>query len=274
MLLTSDRILIAHQSFKDIELINQGLIFLRIKFNHKLLTHITITTTGFTKINFVGLPHQARNETKFGLDIAEEQYITKSIRENQAQGICSLLDHGLGDPVLNLLREPVSKLKLKTHILANSRKLNKYLLLDIKSLLAHLGIAETSIEDCDFVFLINDLDLLSVIPEVNTDKPIATVDLSQESTPNYSYMLLRDDGFEQVVGYAKKCKYETAVAAMCRALCCAAMSFVREAQFAEQIAINYMDDYFIPLSKAVGKDLSDFQTSIDLMTEKLEKKDA
>lgn len=238
--------------------------------NLSFYLHVINNFQFFTKIIFVGLPHETRNETKFGLDIAEEQYISKSIRDHQAQGICSLVDHGLGGPVLNLLRERVSKLKLKTHILANSRKLNKYLLLDIKSLLAYLDITETGLESCDFVYLINDLDLLSVIPEVNTDKAIVTVDLSQESTPNYSYMLLRDEGFEQVIGYAKKHKFEAPVLAMSRALSCGVMSFITQRQFAEQIAVSYMDDYFIPLSKAVGKDLSDFQTSIDLLTEKLE----
>lgn len=235
--------------------------------------HIINNHQFFEKIFFVGLSHESKNEIKYGLDIAEEQYLTKSIRDHQAQGVVSLVANGLGDPVLNLINKFIQsrKLKIKAHILANSRKLNKYLLLDIKALFAHLNIQETGIKDCDFVFLINDLDILSVIPEVNTEKPIFTVDLSQEATPNYSYMLLRDEGFEQVYGYAKKHNTETAISAMVRAMTAGMMLFITKRKFKEQLALSYMDDYFSPLAKVLEKDLTDFQTPIQLLTEKLEK---
>ena len=235
--------------------------------------HVINNHQFFDKIIFAGLPHETKNETQYGLDVAEEQYLTKSIRDNQAQGICRVVENGLGAPVLNLVLKfkLLRKLNIKTHILANSRKLNKYLLLDIKALLAYMEIQETNINDCDFVFLINDLDLLSVIPEVNTGKPIFTVDLSQESTPNFSYMLLRDEGFEQIFGYAKRKADRAAVDAMIRSLCCGLMMFITKRKFKEQLAINCMDDYFLPLSKSLSKDITDFQTSIDMLTEKLEK---
>jgi hypothetical protein len=240
--------------------------------NLSFFMHIINNHKFFDQIIFAGLPHEIKHEVRFGLDIAEEQYLAKLIKENQAQGVCKVVDHGLSAAALNLVKRFVvkSKLKIKGQILANSRKLNTYLLMDIRSIFAHLGIIETNIDDCDFVFLINDLDLLSNIPEVSTEKPIFTVDLSQPSTPNYSYMLLRDEGFSQIFAYAKKRQGEESMATMVRSLTAGLMLFINKSKFSQQLAMNYMDDYFLPLTTALGKDISDFQSAIDLLTEKLE----
>ncbi len=235
--------------------------------------HVINNHKFFDQIIFAGLPHEIKHEVRFGLDIAEEQYIGKLIKENQAQGICKVVSHGLSDSVLNLMKKFISKskLQLKGHVLANSRKLNTYLLMDIRAIFAYLGILETAnIKECDFVFLINDLDLLSIIPEVNTEKPIFTVDLSQASTPNFSYMLLRDDGFSQIYSYAKKRQEEEATYTMIRAMVAGLMYFINKQKFVQQIAVNYMDDYFLPLCSSLDKDIKDFQAAIDLLTEKLE----
>ena len=84
-----------------------------------------------------------------------------------------------------------------------------------------------------FVFLINDLDLLSNIPEVSTEKPIFTVDLSQAATPNYSYMLLRDEGFSQIFAYAKKRHDEESMATMVRSLTAGLMLFINKSKFSQ-----------------------------------------
>ncbi len=240
--------------------------------NLAFFMHIINNHQFFDQIIFAGLPNEIKHEVQFGLDVAEEQYLGKSIKENQAQGICRVVGNGLSEVVLNLVKKFAmkSKLKLKGHILANSRKLNTYLLMDIRSAFSYLGILETSIKDCDFVFLINDLDLLSIIPEVSTEKPIFTVDLSQPSTPNYSYMLLRDDGFSQIYAYAKKRQYEEPISTMIRSLCAGLVFFITKSKFSQQLAMNYMDDYFLPLTASLGKDIGDFQAAIDLLTEKLE----
>ena len=240
--------------------------------NLAFFMHIINNHKFFDQIIFAGLPNEIKHEVKYGLDVAEEQYIGKLIKENQAQGICRVVGHGLSDVVLNLMKKFTmrSKLKLKGHILANSRKLNNYLLMDIRATFSYLGILETAIKDCDFVFLINDLDLLSIIPEVATEKPIFTIDLSQPSTPNYSYMLLRDEGFSQIYAYAKKRHNEEPMSTMIRSLCAGLMFFITKSRFSQQLAMNYMDDYFLPLTASLGKDISDFQAAIDLLTEKLE----
>ena len=246
----------------------------RREINISFFMHIINNHKFFDQIVFAGLPHEVKHEVRFGLDVAEEQYLAKLIKENQAQGVCRVVDHGLSGPVLNLIKKFTgkAKLKLKGHILANSRKLNTYLLMDIRSVFAYLDITETNINDCDFVFLINDLDLLSNIPEVSTEKPIFTVDLSQSSTPNYSYMLLRDEGFSQIYAYAKKRQDEESISTMIRSLSAGLMFFINKFKFSQQLAVNYMDDYFLPLASSLGKDIGDFQSAIDLLAEKLEER--
>lgn len=240
--------------------------------NLAFFMHVINNHRFFDQIVFSGIPLQIKQEIKFGLDIAEEIYIAKLIKEHQAQGKCRIVENGLSSVTLNLMINFIkqSKKKLKGHILANSRKLNPYLLADIKGLFAYIGIQESSMKECDFVYLINDLDTLSIIPAVDTDKPIFTSDLSQISTPNYAYMLLKDDGFTQIFSFAKKHTNETAISTMIRAICAGLMLFVNKRKFIEQLAINYMDDYFTPLAAALNKDIKDFQSPIDLLTEKLE----
>lgn len=244
----------------------------RREINLSFFMHVINNHMFFDQIVFSGIPLQIKQEIKFGLDIAEELYISKLIKEHQAQGKCRVVENGLSSVILNLIVNFVNqhKKKLKAHILANSRKLNPYILADIKAILSYLGIQESSMKECDFVYLINDLDVLSIIPTVDTDKPIFTADLSHTSTPNYAYMLLKDEGFSQIFSFAKKHNNETPVNTMIRAICAGLMLFINKRKFIEQLAINYMDDYFMPLATALNKDLKDFQSPIDLLTEKLE----
>ncbi len=234
--------------------------------------HIIKNHQFFDEIIFTGIHPRIKIETKYGLDIAEEIYLDKLIKENKASSVCSIVDYKLGSPVLNLMRHYVfsKKIKLKGHIVSNSKKLNQFLLMMLRNIFAFLDIQEVSLETCDFVILVNDLDVLSMIPVVDTDKPIFAIDLSQVSTPNFSYLLLKDDGFDQVYGYAKQRAGEKPITAFIRAICCGLMYFVLKRKFVEQIAINYMDDYFLSLSKAVGKSLNDFKGPIELLTLKLD----
>jgi hypothetical protein len=234
--------------------------------------HIIKNHQFFDEIIFTGIHPRIKIETKYGLDVAEETYINKIIKEQNASMVCSIVDYKLSSPVLNLLRHyfRAKKIKLKGHIVSNSKKLNPFLLTMLRSIFAFADIQEVSIEASNFTVLVNDLDVLSVIPIVDTDKPIFAIDLSQPSTPNFSYLLLKDDGFDQVYGYAKQRINEKPIGAFVRAMCCGLMYFALRRKFVEQMAINYMDDYFLSLANSVGKSLNDFKGPIELLTLKLD----
>lgn len=234
--------------------------------------HIIKNHKFFDEIIFFGIHPRIKIETKFGFDIAEETYIQKMIKENNAYSVCTMSDYMLSSPVLNLLRHYLNskKIKLKGNIVSNSKKLNPFLLIMLRNILSFLGIQETGLETCDFVVLVNDLDILSMIPVVDTDKPIFAIDLSQTSTPNFSYLLLKDEGFDQICGYAKQRANEKPICSFIRSICCGLMYFVLKRRFAEQIAINYLDDYFKSLADSLDKTLNDFKGPIELLTLKLD----
>lgn len=235
--------------------------------NLAFLGHIIKNHKFFDEIVISGVS----TEGKFGWDIAEQQYLHKIIKENQGQTICRIVEPEMHNLVLNLVKKNLQKrnLKLKGNIASTSKKLNPADLLMARSLLGYLGITETNIKEADFVFLINDLDILGVIPIVDTDKPILVADLSQESTPNFAYLLLKDEGFFQIYSYAKKQSKESPVESFIRSTNCGMMSWLLRRKFSEQIAVNYMDDYFVPLAKSLDKNLKEFQAPIELLKTKL-----
>lgn len=226
----------------------------------------------FDKILFSGIDSRIKTETKFGLDIAEENYIEKLIKENRAGDICKIIPHKLSDPVLNLVRKILfeNRISLRVHIVSNSKRLSPVRMQYLRKIFEYLNIREVAIEDCSFAILVNDLDDLSVIPIVDTDQPIVAIDLSKSSTPNFSYLLLKDDGFEQIYGYAKKRNEEEEITTFVRAICSGVTYFIRKKRFSKQLALNYMDDYFIPLSTSLNKSIEDFRGPIDILTKKLD----
>lgn len=234
--------------------------------------HIIKNHLFFDEIVFAGLNPKIKTETKYGLDIAEENYIAKLIKENNATKVCKLCFYKLADPILNIIKKFFldNKISLKTHIVSNSKKLDLYRLQKLRAIFAFLGVAELSIEKCDFAVLINDLDDLTMIPIVDTDQPIIAIDLSKPSTPNFSYLLLKDEGFNQVYGYSKKREQEGETQAFIRAINVGMTYFIHHKKFTKQIALNYMDDFFIPLSSSLSKSIEDFRGPIDLLTKKLE----
>lgn len=235
--------------------------------------HIIKNHMFFDSVNFTSIHPQIINEIKFGIDIAEEQYLEKLIKDNKASSRCRKINYGLGSLTLNMIKRfsLTKKFELKGHIASSSKKLNPNLLVMVRNLFAFMTVKESSLVDCDFILLVNDLDQLSVIPMIDSDQPIFAVDLSQSSTPNFSYMLLKDEGFSQVFSYAKKKPDETIMNTIIRSFTCGLMSFILNRKFTEQIALNYMDDYFNPLSKALNKNIAEFAMPIKLLTEKLER---
>lgn len=175
-------------------------------------------------------------------------------------------------PYLNLFKQQLSfkNIKLKASIVSNSKNMDKYLLIALRNIFKYLNIQEVAIEKCDFAILVNDLDGLDLIPLVDTEKPIFAVDLSSEDNPNFSYLLLKDDGFSQVFSYAKKLKSEREAEAFVRTICCGLALYLLNRKFSEQIAINYIEDYFKPLAQSLGKTLNDFKGPLDTLAEKLE----
>lgn len=234
--------------------------------------HIMRNHLFFDKVVFAGIDPRIKLETKFGLDIAEENYLEKLIKENRAEAVCKLTHYGLADPVLNLLNKLLleNKVNLKANIISNSKQLSPVRLQYLRNIFNYLSIKEVAIEDCDFALLINDLDDLKVIPIVDTDQPVVAIDLSKESTPNFSYLLLKDEGFEQIFGYAKKRSGEHEITSFIRAISSGIVYFLCRKRFSKQLALNYMDDYFIPLSNSLGKSIEDFRKPIETLTEKLD----
>jgi hypothetical protein len=232
----------------------------------------------FSCVLFSDISSWIQSSYEFGFDRAEEKYLRKSIQEYHAQEICKIVAHGQSLPLLNLIKvlieENLTDKALKGHIISNSKTLNPEILLAIKQQLAYLSISEADLKDTDFVILVNDLDLLSMIPEIDTDKGIFAVDLSRESSPNFPYLLLKDEGFKQIYSFAKKHLQETFGDAITRALGPGILSLIKNKKFTEQLTINYMDDYFISLAQSLGKSPRDFVSAIDILAEKLEENNA
>lgn len=210
---------------------------------------------------------------EFGFDVAEEIYLNKIIKDHHAQNICSISPSCLTSALFFLIKDIISDYKLKNlraSIVSNSKKLSSEIQLDLKSILHHLDIAETDSSNSDFIILINDLDLLTHIPELEKNKPLFIVDLSAPESPNFSYKLLKNDSFSEVFAYAKKRHKEAEYSAIIRALSAGLLSFARGSRFVDQIAVNYMDDYFSPLSMALNQPLKSFVNPISVLAQKLE----
>ena len=108
------------------------------------------------------------------------------------------------------------------------------------------------------------------MPALENQKPLMVIDLSASESPNFSYMLLKSDSFSEVFAYAKKRHKEAEHSAIIRALSAGLLSFARGSRFVDQIAVNYMDDYFSPLSMALNQPLKSFVNPISVLAQKLE----
>jgi len=231
----------------------------------------------FNRIIFASNRKQNPLSEQFGLDVAEEIYLNKLIKEHHAQNICSISASCVSSPLFFLSKEIISDYKLshlKANIISNSRKLSSEIQLDTKLILHHLDIIETDTNNADFIILINDLDLLTKVPDLEINKPIFAIDLSASDSPNFSYMLLKDDLFNQVFAYVKKRYKEPEHSAIIRALSAGLLSFARGVRFVDQIAINYMDDYFGPLALAMNQPLKSFVNPISILAQRLEEQNA
>ncbi|MCH2226483.1 MAG: hypothetical protein MK033_01800 [Candidatus Caenarcaniphilales bacterium] len=227
----------------------------------------------FNRIIFAKNRKFTPNLGEYGLDIAEEHYIDKTIREYHSQNICSLNEACLASPLIFLSKKIMEEYKLKSlkgFYISNSRKLDHETQLDIKSIFNYLNIEEVNLEETDFIILVNDLDLLTNIPPIDSNKPIFVVDLSMSESPSFSYMLLKDPGFSQVYSYSKKRYKEDSHSAIIRSLSSGLISLARGERFIDQIAVNYMDDYFTPLSKSLNQPLKSFVNPISLLAQRLE----
>lgn len=240
--------------------------------NMALYMHVIKNHSFFSEILIGSIPAQIKNEMQYGLDIAEEKYIYKIIEENRAHSNVKVVDNGMDDPYLNLVKQQLSfkKLSFNSCVISNSKKMDKYSLGDIRNIFKFLNINEVSIDKCDFTILVNDLDGIDLIPLVDTEKPIFAVDLSSEDNPNFSYLLLKDEGFSQIYSYAKKLNSEKIVDTFSRSMCCGLGLYLLNRKFTQQIAVNYIDNYFKPLAKSLGKTLAEFKGPLDTLTEKLE----
>jgi hypothetical protein len=240
--------------------------------NIALFMHVIKNHNFFSEILIGSIPAQVKNEMQFGLDIAEEKYIHKIIAENNASRIVKVVDDCLDDPYLNFVKQQLAfkKLNFNSTIISNSKKMDKYILVSIRNIFRYLNIQEVSIDNCDFAFLVNDLDGVDLIPLVDTEQPIFAIDLASEDNPNFSYLLLKDDGFSQVYGYSKNFDNEKVEYAFIRSVCSGLGLYLLNRKFSEQIAVNYVDNYFKPLAKSLGKTLAEFKGPLDTLTEKLE----
>jgi hypothetical protein len=234
--------------------------------------HVIKNHNFFSEILIGSIPAQVKNEMQFGLDVAEEKYIHKIITENNASRIVKVVDDCLDDPYLNFVKQQLAfkKLNFNSTIISNSKKMDKYILVSIRNIFRYLNIQEVSIDNCDFAFLVNDLDGVDLIPLVDTEQPIFAIDLASEDNPNFSYLLLKDDGFSQVYGYSKRYANEKVEYSFISSVCSGLGLYLLNRKFSEQIAVNYVDNYFKPLAKSLGKTLAEFKGPLDTLTEKLE----
>lgn len=244
----------------------------RREHNMALFMHVIKNHHYFNEILVGSLPPRIKNEIHYGLDIAEEKYLNKIIQEQQAQNIVKIVPFSLENPLINLLRQQLAfkQLSFKSHIISNSKKMDQYFLIAIRNIFKHLNIQEVGIDDCDFALLVNDLDAMDLIPLVDTEQPIFVVDLSSPNNPNFSYLLLKDDGFSQLFAYAKKHVKEPEEYTFIRAMQCGIALYLLNRKYNEQIAANYVQDYFEPLAKSLGKTLAEFQGPLDTLSKKLE----
>lgn len=241
--------------------------------NLSLYTSIVKNHMYFNRIIFASNHIQNPLAAPYGFDVAEEIYLNKTIKECHAQNICSLAPSCLTNALYFLLKDIVSDYKLtnlKASLLYNSKQLSASILSELKLILHGLDIQETDTFNSDFIILINDLDLLTRIPEIEVKKPLFVVDLSAGESPNFSYMLLKDDIFSDVFSYVKKRQREAVHSAIIRALGAGLLSFARGSRFVDQIAVNYMDDYFTPLSIAMNQPLKSFVNPISILAQRLE----
>lgn len=245
----------------------------RREVNLSLFVNIIKNHNFFNRIIFVRNRKYDSNYESFGLDIAEEYYIDKTIKEYHSQNICSINEACLCSPLIFLTKEILEEYRLqniKGFFLSNSQKLDYEIVLDIRSIFNYLGIEEAPLEETNFVLLINDLDLLSSIPPIDTEKPIFVADLSMSESPSFGYMLLKDPGFSQVFSFTKKRYKEQSHSAIIRSLSSGIISIARGDRFVDQVAVNFMDDYFTPLSKSLNQPLKSFVNPISLLAQRLE----
>lgn len=240
--------------------------------NMALFMHVIKNSSFFSEILIGSVPARIKNEIQYGLDIAEEKYIHKIIEENRAAPIVKVVDYFMEDPYLNLVKQQLAfkKLSFNSCVISNSKKMDKYTLGSIRNIFKYLNIQEVSIDNCDFTVLVNDLDGIDLIPLVDTEQPIFAVDLSSEDNPNFSYLLLKDDGFSQVYSYSKRLAAEQLEETLIRSICCGLGLYLLNRKFTQQIAVNYIENYFKPLAKSLGKTLTEFKGPLDTLTEKLE----
>ncbi len=245
----------------------------RREVNLSLFVNIIKNHNFFNRIIFARNRKYDSNHESFGLDIAEEYYIDKTIKEYHSQNICSINEACLCSPLIFLTKEILEEYRLqniKGFFLSNSQKLDYEIVLDIRSIFNYLGIEEAPLEETNFVLLINDLDLLSSIPPIDTEKPIFVADLSMSESPSFGYMLLKDPGFSQVFSFTKKRYKEQSHSAIIRSLSSGIISIARGDRFVDQVAVNFMDDYFTPLSKSLNQPLKSFVNPISLLAQRLE----
>lgn len=231
----------------------------------------------FSELLFASIDRSLKESYGFGMDIAEEKYIVKTIQENHAASRVRLVEREICNPLLSLLKlkmREVNDLDVHGHVLSTSHNVDRKFIAAYQEIFHYLGIQEVDFEHADFVMLINDLDLLSNLPEMQTQANLFIVDLSARSSPNFAYMLLQNPMFAQVCSYAKQRPDESFHQALDRSLSQGFASFIKKSVFTEQIAINYMDDYFAPLAHSVGKTLQDFAAPINTLVEKLEAHDS
>ena len=245
--------------------------------NQAFLAEIINNHKHFDQISIAKIDSIIKEQSKFGFDIAEEAYLQKTIEENNAEATVKLVNYTHASALLSLVRRIIRSqniFSIKGHIISNSKRLDNSILTYCREIFDHLYINEVDLEDTDFVLLINDLDLFSAIPYIDTDKPIFTIDLSKASSPNFGYLLLKDEGFDQVYSFAKQRRNEVTYQPIIRSLTAGVLSLLRKEKFIEQLAINYMDDYFFPLSRSLNKPIQEFAAAINMLAEKLDSEDS
>lgn len=249
----------------------------RTESNLELFCYIIEHSQNFSQVLFGSIDPVSKKLSEFGHDISEEKYLRSHIEKNNLEYKCLVQAHNFCSPLLNFGRRQIHELKpqlsLKAHIVSNSKKLEPRIIAAAREIFAYLKIQETELAKADFVLLINDLDLLSGIPLIETESPILVADFSLPASPNFPYILLKDPGFDQIYSFAKARVGERYGETLMRSILPGLFPFyVEEGRFVEQIAVNYMDDYFAPLSKSLGKGLKEFIAPISLLSKKLETK--
>jgi hypothetical protein len=262
-----------HQLEDEINVNDLAQFKARREINLSFYVNIVKNHLFFNRIAFAKYRKPDPEKAEYGLDVAEEIYLEKTIEEYHAQNICHVSEAVITSPLIYLLKDVMEQYKLdkiRGHYVSNSRKLDYRTKLDLNKVFSYLNVREVPLESSDFVLLINDLDLLTSIPALDTNKPIFVADISMGESPNFGYILLKDPGFSQVYSFAKRRYREDLHDNILRCLVPGLLSFVRSDRFVDQIAINYMDDYFKPLSKSLNQPLKTFVNPISMLAQKLE----